>query len=72
MTPANADKEVATWHEALNSFETALCVMRDPTDLEVVWLAIRPDREGLPPILVHRLPWLIWDYPHTPTEYHPY
>jgi hypothetical protein len=72
MTPANADKEVATWHEALNSFETALCVMRDPTDSEVVWLAVRPDRNGLPPILLHRLPWLLWDYPTQPTEEEPY
>jgi hypothetical protein len=63
MTPANADKEVSTWHEALNSFESSLCAMRDANEPDVIWLAIRPDREGLPPILLHRLPWLLWDHP---------
>jgi len=63
MTPTAADKEVATWHEALNAFESSLCIMRDPKEPDVVWLAIRPDREGLPPLLVHRLPVLVWDHP---------
>jgi hypothetical protein len=63
LTPVNADKEVETWHEALNAFESSLCVMRDPKEADVVWLAIRPDREGLPPLLVHRLPVLLWDHP---------
>jgi hypothetical protein len=72
LTPCNATKEVETWHEALNSFESSLCVMRDPQDSDVVWLAIRPDREGLPPILIHRLPWVLWDYPHPPTDKDPF
>jgi len=63
MTPPNARGEVATWHEALNSFESSLCVMRDPKEPEVVWLAVRAERAGLPPILLHRLPWLLWDHP---------
>jgi len=53
LTPCNASQEVETWHEA----------MRDPLDSDVVWLAIRADRDGLPPILIHRLPWTLWDYP---------
>ena len=65
MTPRDADREVSTWHEALNAFESSLCVMRDPKDPEVIWLAVRPDREGLPPLLVHRLPWLLWEHPDT-------
>lgn len=72
LTPCNASREIETWHEAMNSFESALCVMRDPLDSDVVWLAIRADREGLPPILIHRLPWIIWEYPHPPTEKLPY
>jgi len=63
MTPANADKETTTWHEATNSFESSLCVMRDPKEPEVIWLAVRADRDGLPPILLHRLPWLLWEHP---------
>ncbi len=63
MVPSNATAETQTWHEALNAFETELCVMRDPQDSEVVWLAVRPYREGMPPILIHRLPWLLWDHP---------
>jgi hypothetical protein len=63
LTPCNASREVETWHEATNAFESQLCAMRDPLDSDVIWLAIRADREGLPPILIHRLPWTLWDYP---------
>ena len=72
MTPTNADKEVETWHEALNSFESSLCVMRDSMDSDVVWLAVRPDRRDLPPILLCRLPWTLWDYPTAVTEEEPF
>jgi len=72
MTPCNADLEVTTWHEAMNAFESSLCVMRDSMDSDVVWLAVRPDRRDLPPILLCRLPWTLWDYPSTPTEDEPY
>lgn len=72
LTPCNASREVTTWHEAMNAFESQLCVMRDPLDSDVIWLAIRPDREGLPPILIHRLPWTLWDYPHAPTDSKPF
>lgn len=63
MTPSNADAEMQTWHAAINAFETELCVMRDPQDSEVVWLAVRSYRDGLPPILLHRLPWTLWEHP---------
>jgi hypothetical protein len=72
LTPCNASREVETWHEAMNAFESQLCVMRDPLDSDVVWLAIRADCEGLPPILIHRLPWTLWDYPHAPTANQPF
>lgn len=65
MTPAAADKETATWHAALNGFESDLVVMRDPESPETCWLAVRPLRPGLPPILLHRLPWTIWEHPQT-------
>lgn len=63
MTPFKADAEETTWHEAMTAFESQLCVMRDPQDSDVVWLAVRPNREGLPPILIHRLPWTLWEHP---------
>lgn len=63
MVPKDADLETQTWHEALNAFETELCVMRDPQDSEAVWLAVRPYRDGMLPILIHRLPWTLWDHP---------
>ncbi len=72
MTPVNADPEQTTWHAASNAFETELCVMRDPQDLESVWLAIKPYRAGMLPILLHRLPWLMWEYPHQPTDNQPF
>lgn len=63
MTPSNADAETQTWHAALNAFESELCVMRDPMDSEVVWLAVKSYRDGMPPILIHRLPWTLWEHP---------
>jgi hypothetical protein len=41
-------------------------------DSDVVWLAVRPDRRDLPPILLCRLPWTLWDYPTAPTEEKPF
>jgi hypothetical protein len=72
LTPCNASQEVETWHEAMNAFESQLCVMRDPLDSDVIWLAIRADRDGLPPILIHRLPWTLWDYPGKATGNQPF
>jgi len=72
MVPVNADPEEQTWHAALNAFETELCLMRDPTDSEVAWLAVRSYRAGMPPILLHRLPWILWDQPHNPTDREPF
>jgi len=72
LTPCNASTEVETWHEAMNAFESQLCAMRDPLDSDVIWLAIRADRDGLPPILLHRLPWTLWDYPGKPTDSQPF
>jgi hypothetical protein len=72
MTPLNADLEATTWHQAMNSYETDLVVMRDPIEPEVAWLAVRPERSDLPPILLHRLPWAIWNYPTAPTETEPF
>ena len=66
MTPVGADAETATWHQALNAYDSMLCLMRDPYEPEVVWLAVRAERPSLPPILIHRLPWVIYDHPHTP------
>jgi phosphatidate phosphatase APP1 len=72
MVPVNADPEEQTWHSALNAFETELCLMRDPQDSEVAWLAVRSYRAGMPPILLHRLPWILWDQPHNPTDREPF
>jgi len=72
MTPQNADAAMQTWHSAQNALDSELCVMRDPQDLEAVWLAIKPYRAGMLPILLHRLPWLMWEYPHQPTDNQPF
>lgn len=72
MVPVNATPEEQTWHAALNAFETELCLMRDPQDSEVAWLAVRSYRAGMPPILLHRLPWILWDQPHNPTDREPF
>ena len=72
MVPINADEMTTTWHAALNAFESELCLMRDPTDSDVAWLAVKSYRAGMPPILIHRLPWTLWDQPHKPTDREPF
>ena len=68
LVPEGADTELATWHHCMNAFETELCLMRDPEDPEVAWLAVRPLRVDMNPILIHRLPWLLWEHPATVAE----
>lgn len=64
MVPVNADAPTAAWHFALQALETELCAMRDPREPEVVWLALRhADKPELPPLLLHRLPILLWAHP---------
>lgn len=73
MTPANATAEEATWHEVLQSYETDLCLMRQPDDHETVWLTLKhADNPRLPPILLHRLPWLLYEAPMKPTDNNPF
>jgi hypothetical protein len=63
-TPAGADPVTAAWHSAMCSLESELCVMRDPTDPEACWLALRSAGPVSVPLLLHRLPWLLWEHPH--------
>ncbi|MES2995880.1 MAG: hypothetical protein V4733_03630 [Verrucomicrobiota bacterium] len=63
MTPVGADPGTAAWHQAMCGLESELCVMRDPADPEACWLALRPAGKDLPPLLLHRLPWTLWDHP---------
>lgn len=64
MCPQGADPETLRWHHAIQAFDTELCAMRDPSDPECVWLALRHyDKPELPPLLLHRLPVLLWDHP---------
>jgi len=55
MTPVNADQPTIQWHAALNAFESELCLMRDPADSEVAWLAVRTAGQAQP-ILLKSLP----------------
>jgi hypothetical protein len=64
MTPANASPEVATWHQAMNAFETELVVTNDPQDPTHFWLAVFPSGMKCPaPILLHRLQF--FEHPQT-------
>lgn len=67
MTPVGADPATVAWHAAQSALESDLCVMRDPSDPEACWLALTsagPDRQ---PLLLHRLPWLLYEAPATAT-----
>lgn len=63
MTPTGADEPTEAWHSALVSLESELCVMRDPEDPEACWLALRMKSGSAFPLLLHRLPWLLWEHP---------
>ncbi len=64
VLPTGADATAAIWEAARTSLEADLCVMRDPEDPETCWLAIQSP--GRPPLLLHRLPWLLYDHPSRP------
>ena len=72
LTPLNADPTTKAWMEACTGFESELCIMRDALGPETCWLALRMSGQGRP-ILLHRLPWLMWEHPETPrTEAEPF
>lgn len=66
MTPTGAGEHTRAWHQARVALQSDLCVMRDPEDPEACWLALRPELGQLEPLLLHRLPWLLWDHPAAP------
>ena len=63
LTPMTATQAEATWHAAVNSFETELCLMRDPLDPERAWIAVRMDGQEQWPILLKSLP--LYEHPRT-------
>jgi hypothetical protein len=64
--PATSDPQVAAWNQAAVGLESELVVMSDPTDPTVCWLALRPSKGRPLPLLLHRLPWTLWEHPQTP------
>lgn len=63
LTPTNASKAVSMWHEAMNAFQSDLCLMRDPNNPEFAWFAVRLDHLPSDPLLLHRLP--LYEHPRT-------
>jgi hypothetical protein len=63
LTPTNASAAVSMWHEAMNAFQSDLCLMRDPNNPEYAWFAVRLDHLPSDPILLHRLP--LYEHPRT-------
>lgn len=63
MTPVDADPATAAWHTAMAGLESELCVMRDPADPEACWLSLKSAGMDRKPLLLHRLPWLIYEHP---------
>ena len=53
------------WGATLGCTEQDLCLLRDPTDPETCWLAVRHQECIHPPILIMRLPWMLWEPPMT-------
>lgn len=63
QTPTSASEEVKAWHNALNCFESEMCITNDPQNQELAWIAIRMKGKEDQPILVHQLPF--WEHPMT-------
>lgn len=57
-----ADAATTAWHQATNAFESELCLMRDPTDSERGWLALRLDGQEMPLLLKS---FMLFDHPQT-------
>ena len=62
VLPVAADPATTAWHQAINAFESELCLMRDPTDSERGWLALRLDGQPLPLLLKS---FMLFDHPQT-------
>ena len=62
VLPVAADAATTAWHQAINAFESELCLMRDPTDSERGWLALRLDGQPLPLLLKS---FMLFDHPQT-------
>lgn len=62
VLPVTADRQTTAWHAAINAFETELCLMRDPTDSERGWLALRLDGQEMPLLLKS---FMLFDHPQT-------
>ncbi len=63
-TPTNASHAERLWNVALNCLESQLCLMRDPKEPEVIWIAIRPSTpDNWEPILLHKLPYSLYNHP---------
>lgn len=71
MTPVGALPATATWHQALNAFESELAIVNDPTDPTHSWIAVVPTKLSVPPILLKRLQYI--EHPQTQRpENHPF
>jgi hypothetical protein len=62
MHPVDASPAVETWHHIVNSLASYLCIMSDPGDPEVAWLAIRAMGQERYPILIQRFAY--WEHPN--------
>ena len=60
VLPVAADPATTAWHQAINAFESELCLMRDPTDSERGWLALRLDGQEMPLLLKS---FMLFDHP---------
>jgi len=62
VLPVAADAATTAWHQAINAFETELCLMRDPVDSDRGWLALRLDGQEMPLLLKS---FMLFDHPQT-------
>lgn len=60
VLPVTADAATTAWHQAINAFESELCLMRDPVDPERGWLALRLDGQPQPLLLKS---FMLFDHP---------
>ncbi len=62
-TPVMATETQQAWNQALNSFASEMCIVSDPKDPEMAWIALRINGQEERPLLLYRLQY--WQHPLT-------
>lgn len=61
QTPTTPVQGISQWNDALNAFQSEMCIVSDPKDPEMAWIALRLNGKEERPLLLYQLPY--WEHP---------